>query len=68
MADKKFKEKDRVKRTNQTGCNGYVIEIRMELENSGISAEMREKGAMIGVLWDNGTFSYFSSEGLQLVE
>ena len=68
MTIKKFKEKERVRRANHTGCLGYVREIRFELENSGLSAEARERGAMVGVIWDNGTFSYFAPEGLELVE
>ena len=61
----KFKEKDRVRRVSGAGSNGTVKEIRFELENSGLSEEARQKGAMIGVLWDSGTLSYFSPDALE---
>ncbi len=61
----KFKENDRVKRVSKIGSVGTVKEIRFELENSGLSLEAREKGAMVGVLWDSGTLSYFAPDALE---
>ena len=68
MATKKFKEKDRVVRVAHPAPQGVVKEIRTEMENSGLSPEARERAAMIGVTWDNGTFSYSAPEALQIVE
>ena len=63
----KLKEKDRVKRTTGVGSLGTVKEVRFELENSGLSEEARQKGAMVGVHWDSGTFSYFAPDALEVV-
>ena len=68
MSNKKFKAKDRVVRVAQTSPQGVVREIRLELENSGLNLDARERGAMIGVSWDNGTFSYAAPESLELIE
>ena len=65
MAAKKFKQEDRVRRTNHKGCDGTVFEIRMELENGGLSEEAREKGVMVGVKWDNGTISFLGPDALE---
>lgn len=61
----KYKVEDRVRRVGRPGCDGTIKEIRMELENSGLSEEAREKALMIGVKWDNGTYSFFAPEALQ---
>ena len=63
----KFKEKDRVRRVAANSSLGTVKEVRFELENSGLSEEARQRGAMIGVLWDSGTLSYFSPDALEVV-
>jgi len=65
MPTKKFKIEERVRRANQTGCDGAVIEVRMELENAGLNEDAREKGAMIGVKWDNGTVSFLAPDALE---
>lgn len=53
----KFKAQDRVKRANVPGCLGVVKEIKVDVM---ATPESREKGVMIGVLWDNGTLSYLA--------
>lgn len=63
----KFKEKDRVRRISGSSSYGTVKEVRFELENSGLTEEARQKGAMIGVVWDSGTFSYFSPDALEIL-
>ena len=63
----KFKEKDRVRRVAGNWSLGTVKEVRFELENSGLSEDARQKGAMIGVLWDSGTLSYFAPDALEVV-
>jgi len=59
----KFKVNDRVKRISGEGCMGIVKEVRAETTSVGDSK--KEKPLLIAVLWDNGTLSYFSPEGLQ---
>lgn len=66
MAAKKFKVDERVRRATQKGCDGTVLEVRMELENGGLSEEAREKGAMVRVKWDNGTISFIAPEGIEI--
>ncbi|NDC36902.1 MAG: hypothetical protein EBZ48_02490 [Proteobacteria bacterium] len=62
----KFKEKDRVRRVAGVSSLGTVKEVRFELENSGLSEEARQRGAMIGVQWDSGTLSYFAPDALEI--
>jgi hypothetical protein len=59
----KFKVNDRVKRASGGGCIGVVKELRAETTSIGDSK--KEKPLLVSVLWDNGTISYFSPEGLQ---
>jgi hypothetical protein len=59
----KLQVNDRVKRTDSPGCYGTVKDIRHEV--TATSGESKDKGLLITVLWDNGTFSYFGPEGLQ---
>lgn len=56
---------DRVKRKGGKGCFGIVREIRQEVT---ASSELREPGLNIGVQWDNGTFSFFSIDGLDVIK
>lgn len=56
---------DRVKRKGGKGCFGIVKEIRQEVT---ASSELREPGLSIGVQWDNGTYSFFSVEGLEVAK
>jgi hypothetical protein len=63
---KAFKEKDRVRRSWGEGCLGTVQQVREEVTST--SGDVREKGLLISVLWDNGTLSYFSPEGLDIIE
>lgn len=65
MANKKLKENDRVKRKFASGCNGTVKQVREETTAS--SVEQKEIALLVTVAWDNGTISYFSPDGLDLV-
>ena len=63
MAD--FKKEQRVKRVDGTGCLGTVVEVLDEVQNGSQSAEKKnEKGVIITVEWDNGTYSHFTPEAL----
>ena len=59
-----FKEGDRVIRVNTPGSQGTVKEIREETVQSGDSRE-KDRPAIIGVQWDNGTLSFFGVAGLK---
>ncbi len=61
---KKLKENDRVRRINVPGCVGVVKQIRAETAASTV--EQKEEALLVTVLWDNGTFSYFSPASLEL--
>lgn len=61
---KKFKEGDRVKQAKRNSCLGVVKEIREE--TTGSSGEVDNKALMVKVLWDNGTFSYFAPDALEI--
>ncbi len=63
-AGEKLKINDRVRRVDGLGCNGVVKDIRSEV--TATTGDSKEKGILITVLWDNGTFSYFGPEGLEL--
>lgn len=65
-ANYKFKVNDRVKRTHVPGCNGTVKEIKVDV--TATSAEAKEKGLMIGVLWDNGTHSFMGQNAISLLK
>lgn len=68
-----FKVNDRVKRkelkdaktAHVQGCHGKVKELRTDVTVTNPDA--REKGLMLKVLWDNGTFSYVSPEAVEIV-
>jgi hypothetical protein len=60
-----FKASDRVKRVYGEGCLGTVQELRAEVTLS--SEPDKEVGYIVVVLWDNGTLSSFSPDGLKLV-
>ena len=66
MTTRKFKENDRVRRIGSSACAGTVKGLRTEL--TATTVEAREKGLLVGVLWDNGTMSYFSPESLESAE
>lgn len=53
---------DRVRRSTGEGCLGTVLDVRTEVVVSTL--EMKEKGLIVAVQWDNGTMSYFGPEGL----
>lgn len=57
---------DRVKRSNTPGCYGVIKELRQEV--TGSSGEAAARAWMCKVLWDNGTFSYYSPSMLEKVE
>ncbi len=60
--ENKFKVSDRVKRVKGGGCFGTVKDVRAEISTN--KSDTREKPIMIGVLWDNGTLSYFAPAAL----
>ena len=62
----KFKEKDRVRRLPHSASLGTVKEVRFVLENSGLSEDARQKGAMIGIQWDSGTYSYLAPDAIEI--
>ena len=61
---KKFNPNDRVRRVSGNGSHGTVKELREEA-SAAMSADSR--ALMVTVQWDNGTFSYFGPESLELV-
>lgn len=65
-SQKKFNIDDRVRSLSGDRCLGVVKEVREELVSP--TDEVRDRVKMIKVLWDNGTFSYFGPEALELVE
>ncbi len=62
----KLKANDRVKRRSGLKNIGVVKDIRSEVTAS--TQEAKEKGLLVQVLWDNGTFSYLGPEGLEIVK
>jgi len=60
-----FKQGDRVVRKDGEGCRGEVITVRTEVTSSTGSND--ERGLLINVQWDNGTYSYFTPGSLELV-
>ncbi len=65
MAPKRLKVKDRVVRKTGSACIGTVVDIRTEVSNT--SVDMKDRGLLVQVQWDNGTLSYFTPEGLESV-
>jgi hypothetical protein len=65
MGKTTLKPKDRVRRAFGEGCYGTIKEIREEVTLS--SEPTRELAYIVVVLWDNGTLSSFSPDGLVLV-
>ena len=63
---KKIKEKDKVRRHDQKGPFGVVSALRYD--SAGGNSDRHEKGVIIGVQWDNGTFSYLTPDALDVVE
>lgn len=60
----RFKVNDRVKRSREAvGSLGTVKDVRQETTST--THENREKGILITVQWDNGTFSYHGPAGLE---
>lgn len=53
---------DRVRCAKKEGLQGTVKEIK---EDSAAVSDPDEAGVVVGVLWDNGTFSYFTPENLE---
>ena len=66
MGKTRVKLQDRVKRPHGGGCYGTVQEVRAEVSLS--SEPDREVGYIVVVLWDNGTLSSFSPDGLTVVK
>jgi hypothetical protein len=60
-----FGKGDRVKRKNQNGCYGTVVEVRTEVTKT--NAQLDERSLLVSVQWDNGTYSYFTPAALQTV-
>ncbi|MDC0358876.1 hypothetical protein OAO01_08675 [Oligoflexia bacterium] len=65
MASGKVKIDDRVKRKKGEGCLGTVKDVRAEVVASG--GDSKDKALLVSVKWDNGTFSYFVPEALEVV-
>lgn len=62
-----MKVNDRVKRVGVEGSQGVIKDIRAEsISVSG--SEEKDKPLMVNVLWDNGTFSVFSPDALEVVK
>jgi hypothetical protein len=61
-----LKENDRVKRKFAPGGHGTVKTIRQETTASAV--EQKDIALLVTVLWDNGTLSSFSPEGLDAAE
>ena len=53
---------DRVVRAIGDGCIGTIQSVRKETTAVG---DPGEKALIVGVVWDNGTISYFSPAGLK---
>jgi len=51
----------RVVRADGTGCKGIVSSVREDSIAKG-----DERGIIIGVQWDNGTYSYFTPDALKV--
>lgn len=64
----KFKVNDRVRRSGAAniGCQGTIKDVRSEV--TATTGDSKEKGLLVSVLWDNGTFSYFGPEGIEIVK
>lgn len=58
-----FKEKDRVQRTNGQGPLGFVVSIRHD--SAAVSSTREESGVLVGVNWDNGSYSFFTPSALK---
>ena len=65
MTTKNININDRVRRIANSGAVGTVKEVRTEVTAS--SQEVKDKGRMYYILWDNGTLSCLSAEGLEVV-
>lgn len=62
-SEAKFKVNDRVRRLKSEGSLGIVKELRYE--STASKSDAKEKNPIVGVQWDNGTFSFFTPEGLE---
>jgi len=60
-----LKQGDRVIRKGGEGCQGEVVSVRAEVTSSTGSTD--EKGLLVNVQWDNGTYSYFTPTNLERV-
>jgi hypothetical protein len=56
----------RVKRSDGSSIRGTVVSVRFD--TTGGNAEKSDRGVIVGVNWDNGPLSYFTPEGLQVIE
>ncbi len=57
---------DRVKSKDAERCLGVVKEVHEEV--IGTTGDIKDKALMVKVQWDNGTFSYFAPEALEILE
>jgi hypothetical protein len=60
-----IKPEDKVQRRNQPGCYGTVRDVRKEVTAS--SVDSGTQAFLVSVQWDNGTFSYFTPDALEVV-
>ena len=58
---------DRVIAVERQSIKGIVKDVRSEVTAKPDQKD-KEKSLLVSVLWDNGTFSYFSPEKLKVVE
>lgn len=65
VAQASIKANDRVRRKKREGCFGTVQDVREEVTATSLDAN--ECGLLVSVLWDNGTFSYFTPDALEVV-
>ena len=63
---KKFNQSDRVRRADGTGSYGVVVAVRNDA--AGTPGDKGDKGIIVGVQWDSGSYSLFTPEALEVVK
>jgi len=63
---KQLKVGDRVRRSRAPGSQGIVKDVRSEVLQSSLERG-REPALIVSVLWDNGTYSNFTPDALEVV-
>ncbi len=58
-----FKVNDRVQRASGKGPLGFVTSIRTD--SLAVSSTREESGILLGVQWDNGSYSFFTPTSLK---